>query len=227
MIYEVVLTQEYFGQQVINRFNYLSTGTPVGVTGAFALISAMGLIPVSGDFPADTFGGALQDIQSDQAVFVSTLAKAIREAPTDFFDEGYPTGVTGDGTTTQATSPINAFGFRTNRVRTDIARGTKRFVGVKEGDVDAGGFIADATEPFLADIAEKMTDVLSYTDGGNSLTFAPIVVSRDKTVDEDGKVSYPYYATIAEQLEHIATGIVWQPYDTVRSQVSRQYNHGA
>jgi len=57
-LYEVVVEQSYAGQQCINRFNYVSSGTPSGVTGSFGLIAALGLLlegePVG--FPADMFG---------------------------------------------------------------------------------------------------------------------------------------------------------------------------
>jgi hypothetical protein len=226
MIYEVTLTQSFFGQQCINRWNYLSTGTPVGITGSAALLHAMGAIDTAGVLPSDTVIGDMQDLQMNSVTFEGVIAKAIREAPTDFFDYGYPTGTVGGGASGDAYSPIAAYGFFTNRVRTDIARGTKRYTGVGEGSVDTGGVVSSAALSFMNTMAEHLSDVLSYTDGGNSLTFAPIVVSKKKTV-VGGKPRYNYYDTIAEQLEHIAQGIVWTPYPTVRSQVSRQYKHGA
>lgn len=227
MIYEVAVTGLYYDQSTVNRWNYLSTGTPTGVTGAFALLNAMGGIPVSGSFPTDTVFGRWQDLVSPAFKFVSVLVKAIREAPTDFYDNAYATGVVGEGGGTGDMSPSAAFGFRTNRTRTDISRGTKRFAGVQESTIDPGGVIPSSTAGALALIAARMTDVLSYTDGGNSLTFAPVVCSKKKTIQDNGKPTYNYYPTIAEQLAHTMTGIVWSAYDTQRTQVSRQYGHGA
>lgn len=43
-IMEVVLTQNYYGQEIINRFNYRASGTPAAVTYSFALVSALGAI---------------------------------------------------------------------------------------------------------------------------------------------------------------------------------------
>lgn len=227
MIYEVVLSQTYFGQEVINRWNYLSTGTPVGITGAAALISAMGFKDTAGVLPADTIGAKLQGFQPVEIFFNSVLSKAIREAPTDFYDYGYPTGMTGSADGGTAASPTLAFGFRTQRVRTDVARGTKRFAGVQEVNMLTGGSWINTAQTWLNEIAALMSEVLSYTDGGNSLTFAPIVCGKLKYTAPSGKDAYKYYPTISEQLEHTAQGIVWTPYDRVRTQVSRQYAHGA
>jgi len=227
LIYEVTLNQTYYGQSIVNRWNYLSTGTPVGVTGAYALLFAMGFIDASGVLPTDTLGGHLQTLQPNSVIFNSVLSKAIREAPTDFIDRAYPAGMTGAGGVGKPQSPIDSYGFFTNRVRTDIARGTKRFVGVDEDAVNAGGEIASSAFAALNQIAADMTEVLSYTEDGNSLTFAPIVVSKLEYTTPSGKRAYKYYSTIALQLEHIAQGITWQPYTQVRSQVSRQYKRGS
>jgi hypothetical protein len=227
MIYEVVLSQTYFDQEIINRFNYLSTGTPVGITGSAALISAMGFKDTAGDLPAGTLGDKLQFFQPTEVKFNSVLAKAIREAPTDFYDYAYPTGMTGSAAGGVAASPILAFGFRTNRVRTDVARGTKRFAGVQEVNMDAGGAWVSDTVTWLNQMATLLSSVLSYTDDGNSLTFAPIVCGKLLYTAPSGKPAYKYYPTISEQLEHTAQGVVWSPYDRVRTQVSRQYSHGA
>jgi len=227
LIYEVTLNQTYYGQSIVNRWNYLSTGTPVGVTGAYALLFAMGFIDTSGVLPADTLGGDLQTLQPNAVKFNNVLSKAIREAPTDFIDRAYPVGMQGAGGAGKPQSPIDSYGFFTNRVRTDIARGTKRFVGVDEDAVAPGGEIESAQFAVLNELADDMTEVLSYTEDGNSLTFAPIVVSKLEYTTPSGKRAYKYYPTIATQLEHIAQGITWQPYTQIRSQVSRQYKRGA
>lgn len=228
MIYEVTLTEEYFGQTCVNRWNYLSTGTPVGITGAAALLRALGFIDTAGILPSGTLGGSLQGYFPSDVKFLGVLSKAIREAPTDFFDYAYPAGTDGAVASSGTSSPTQAYGFFTSRVRTDVARGTKRLVGVLEENVGLGGEITDAFKTTLNGIASLMNATVNYTDDGNSLTFAPIICGKEKyTVPVSGKDAYRYWPTISEQLEHTAQGIVWTPYAHVRTQVSRQYKHGA
>jgi len=227
MIYEIVLTQSYFGQRAINRWNYLSSGVAVGITGSAALLTALGFLDTAGTLPADKLGVSIQNIQAGNVLFENVLAKAIREAPTDFYDYAYPTGLHGLNTAGEGMSPINAFGFKTNRVRTDIARGTKRFVGVPENSSEEGGDLTSAAAALAAIISTRMSETVTYSDGGSSLSFAPIVVQKEEyETPVSHKRAYKYYDTIAEQLEHIAEGVVWNAYDQVRSQVSRQYGHG-
>jgi hypothetical protein len=227
MIYEVTLTGEYFGQQIINRWNYLSSGAAVGVVPAVALTTALGFVDDSGAFPVDTLAASIQFQLPPNYRFISLLAKAIREAPTDFYDLAYPLDCVGGNSGGTPMSPVLAYGFKTSRTRTDIARGTKRFVGVLESAVGAGGEWEAGVVTWLDDMASKMSATLSYTDGGSSLSFAPIVVQKEKITLESGKVTYRYYETISEQMEHIAQGIVWDYYRNVRTQNTRQYGHGA
>lgn len=227
MLYEVTLESSYFDQQIINRWNYLSSGSAVGVTGSFALLTAMGLIPASGSFPAVTVGSRIQELQVSDVIYVSALCKALYDDPTDFLDSGFPSGVIGHGGGTQPSSPTMAFGFKTNRVRTDIARGTKRLVGVDESTVGNGGEFTSGTLGAMDNIATAMSADLSYSGGGSSLTFKPCIIGKEKIVVSGEPTVYKLYPTLSEQLEHIAVGVVWQSYRFVRTQVSRQYGHGS
>jgi hypothetical protein len=227
MIYEVTVSGTYFDQEIVNRWNYLSSGAAVGVTASAALAIALGFVPTAGDFVADTLAKAWQDAVATTYLFNSILVKAIREAPTDFYDFAFPVGVTGADGGANPMSPTMSYGFRTNRTRTDIARGTKRLAGCTEPNVASGGVILEAFQPLLQDICDRMNETVSYTEDGSSLTFAPIVVQKEMYTEPPAKKAYRYYSTIAEQLEHIAQGVVWSYYGTVRTQTSRQYGHGA
>ena len=227
MLYEVTVLMAYFDQQILNRYNYLSSGTFVGATGSFALLNAMGLIDTAGSFPTDSLYGAIQDNSANELIFVQALAKALYDDPTDFFDNGYAAGVVGEGVSSAPMSPTAALGFRTNRTRTDIARGTKRFAGIDETFVGDGGVLVPAAITVANDLAERMSEVLSYTTGGSSATFAPVIVGKEMYTTPPAPKAYRYYDTLSEQLDHIAEGIVWQPYGTIRTQTSRQYGHGA
>lgn len=225
-LYEVVLNQRYANQQCVNRWNYLGSGTPAAVSGSFALLSAMGFLSVTTSLDPDTVGGKLQALQNVDTVFLQVLARAVY-VDDDFYDEPFITNTLGTWSGGgQSASPLLAFGFRTNRVRQSINRGTKRFVGVSESHMDVGGQWSSATVTAMSALSDKMDDTLTYDDEGNTLTFVPVVVSKEKYTTERGNTAYKYYSTELLQAAHLAEGITWSAYNEVRSQTSRQYGRG-
>lgn len=224
---EIVLTQSYVGQTCINRWDYLVSGSAVGITNSAALVAAMGFVPTAGVFPAGTIAAALQALQTDAVFYEGMLAKAIQGDPLDFYDYAFPTGVVGGAIGLETLPPFNAWGFRTNRVRSDIARGTKRFVGVSEAAVLSGGTFASGAQAAMQTLADRMTETLSYTVGGSTLSFVPVVVQKKEYTTPRGKKAYEFYTPLATQLDHLAAGVTWEIYPQVRSQVSRQFKHGA
>lgn len=231
-LYEVILQQTYFGQETINRWNYVSTGIPAAVSGSFALASALGAIfDTLAVPPAYPPGRLMRDIAQMQANDVTFDFLSVRNlySVTDFYETPFLNPLTGSQTS-ESLSPVNAYGFRTNRVRTDIRRGTKRFVGVVadavlDGGVIAGAFLTASVNP----VAVEMSTVLEYNDEGNVISFTPAIFGREPYPVPDSspvRTAYRYYETEAEQLEHVATGILWDAYPQTRSQVSRQYGKG-
>lgn len=225
-LYEVVLNLQYLEQKFVNRWNYTSTGTPVGVTGSFALIQALGLFTTGSpsNFPAGTMGAAIQAILNEQTIFVQAIARNVYD-PTDFYDYAFVPDIVG-GVAGVGLSPAFAIGFNSNRVRTDIRRGQKRFGGVDGDFVANGGQLSSTAITPCATVATRMSESPSYTDGGNSLEFTPAIVHKRKFTDTDGKVKYEYYPTLSEQLAFIASGITWFVKTTIRTQGSRQYGRG-
>ena len=226
MLYELTLVTVYFNQICINRWTYRMTGTPAAVTGSFALAFASGFLSniAGGNF---TFGSLAQNIRvnlSNLVRFLEITSRAIYSV-TDFYASPINPprfgGVSGEGS-----APFVAFGFRTNRVRTDVRRATKRFVGVSEDDVTTGGEISGGRFAGLTDLASVMSQNLTYTDEGQTLTFIPVVCGKQRYTTQTGSVGYRYFPTLEEQLTRTAESVVWQPYPTVRSQTSRQYGRG-
>ena len=227
-LFEVTLQGLYYNQVCINRFNYQGTGTPAAVSMSFGLASALGFVQGTGstDFVVGTLGEALRNMVSDEFTFVQLQVRNIYSV-LDFYDTPFNAGTVGDDTGANAVSPAFAYGFRSNRTRTDIGRAYKRFAGVTEGNMIDGGIILPDMLTFMGTVAERMGATYTYDDEGNTLTYSPIVVSKEKyTVEGSGKTAYRYYETQAEQEMHIATGIQWTPYETIRTQVSRQYGRG-
>jgi hypothetical protein len=226
-ILELTSVQEYFGQLVINRLHYVSTGTPAAVTLSFALMSAAGFIPPVGNpdsFPTDTLADAIRQLQSSALKYISTVTRDLYSV-TDFYEVPYATAIVG-GRTGAPASPAFAYGARSNRVRTDIRRGMKRFAGVTEEMMGDGGVLTTTAQGSLEFTCAALSDVLSYDDEGNTITFAPAILGLVEYTTPSGKRAYRIHPTVSAQLSNTATGVVWQGYDTVRTQVSRQYGRG-
>lgn len=226
-LFEVVLEQEYAGQTCINRWNYVSSGTPAAVSLSFALMVAMGWVQegVPLAFPSGTVARTIQAAQSNAVRFVQVAVKDVFSV-TDFYELPYPAGVMGS-VAAEGLSPALAWGFRTNRVRSDVSRGYKRIVGMTEDRVGAQGIIVAGSMDIPQNIADAMSDVLTYDDEGNTLTFTPCVAGKDSYTTDSGRTAYRYYPDLTEQLEHTAVGVVWSPYTSARTQTSRQYGRGS
>jgi len=226
-VLEVVLNQSYFAQQCVNRWHYIMNGTPVGVTGSFALTYAMGAILTGDplDLPAGGFFSVLQDLQNSQVVFEDLLVRSVYDSE-DFYTYAWTTPITG-GVSGGGVSPSVAFGFNTNRVRQDIRRGQKRFVGVSLSDDANGGLFAGTVPTRMNAMAASMSESLFYNQGGNNLTFEPAILKKKAVVLPNGNTTYRYWPTEAEQLAFSVTGITWERKTTSRTQGSRQYGRGA
>jgi len=232
---ELTLVQQFRGQNIVNRFNYLATGTPATVSFSFGLASAIGAIESVGEYPDTGLMCLIAGIQSDQVTFEEVVIKDVYSV-TDFYSIPFVVPLTGERTGSDSASPALAVGFKSSRTRSDIRRGQKRFTGLIEGTMTTGGalgasFVTDNVIP----LAEKMGEVLSYNDEGNTLSYAPVIVGKqcyDPTTGDpcDGsetKRAYRYYPTFSEQSARLMDSIIWDAYPQVRTQVTRQYGRGS
>jgi hypothetical protein len=227
-LYEVILYQEYYGQEVVNRWNYYTADTLLAPNGAIILAGAMGLgaAPFT-SAPAGTVGKELTDIQASVLIYKSLSSRAIYD-PLDFYEIGFPASNTpppgGAGT-----DPFTAYGFRTNRVRQDIGRAYKRFAGVQPALTTEGGGINGTGLGRMVELGAAMSEDLSGIVEGVTVTFKPCVVQKQKPASPPvpGFLSPRYYPTLEEQVEHMGLGIAFTPYNVVRSQTSRQRGRGS
>jgi hypothetical protein len=232
-LHELILRQEFAGQECINRFNYVSSGTPAAATLSFGLAKAAGFVLSAPDieFEQNSLARAIQNLQTSDVTFVDILVKDIYDV-VDFYTTSFPPLVVGTiQGGLESMSPAIAYGFRSNRTRLDIKRGFKRFVGVGEGKVGPLGVIDNAvlTGP-IDNLRIDLGTTLTYDDEGNTLTYRPVIVKKFKYTTSAGTTAYRY-ATDQEggetaQLAQVADANVWQAYTTVRTQVSRQYGRG-
>lgn len=223
---EIVLTGQVYGELMVNRFNYRADGSVPASGYAFGLADVMGFHPASAVADGGTILSAITGLQVSAASWAQSICRDVYN-PLDYDDFGFVPSVPGLVASTDGAAPFYAMGLRTNRVRGDIGRGYKRIGGISEASVTAGGDIEAGALTGLGTLADLMSDVLSYTEGGVTVQYTPVVVSKEKYTSPSGKDAYRYYSTYAVQATHLAVGITWQPYETVRSQVSRQYGRGA
>lgn len=228
-LYEITLEQRFANQQCINRWNYQSGEIPVGVSGAFKALVGMGFAPDTDidAFGPETIAGKLQAAQDNGVIFVQAIAKNLYSV-TDFYTYAFPPGTYGTGSSGEGLSPTMAYGFASNRTRSDIRRAQKRFVGVQEGLTGEAGILSDVALTALQSLGDTMADVNVVPAGVGSISFTPYVFGRELyVVESSGKDAYRYYETEAEQLDHIAIITAWDVKREVRTQTSRQYGRGS
>lgn len=228
MLYEVVLQGTYFGNTIVNRWNYKTTDPTTDHLGAFKLLGALGFFQ-EGDpliYPTTKMFYKLFNPLAGTMHFNQVTCKAIYD-PLDFYDQAFNPSANGGQTSSEGLSPINAAGFRTSRVRTDIARGTKRLCGVPEEATNAGGTINSTWTGYFNTLADAMSESVSDTTEGITTTFKPAIVGKLKYTTPAGNTAYKYYPTEVAQDAHIAMNFEWSLYTQVRSQTSRQYGKGA
>ena len=225
-LFEMILKSVYQGQQCVTRWNYLSSGTPAASSLSFLLAKAGGFIAAGEPpvFPTGTIFGKIRQISDDGVEFNEIICNNVYEL-SDFYTIAFPDNTNGLQSGEGAPSFVAA-GFRTNLVTRAVARGTKRFPGVPAGAIINGGVLAGNYIADMQILAAAMTENLTISDEGNAITFSPIIVSKKKPTTPPVTKSYAYYPTLQEQLAHSASGILWEVYDTPRSQVSRQRGHG-
>lgn len=226
-LYEVVLRGSYFGQQTVNRWNYVSSGGSGAALPSFGLAVGFGVPPVSDLFTTTSILRLLQGNISDNFVFESLQVKNVYD-PTDFYEAFFAPSVKGEIDSSDGLSPINAVGFVSTQTTLAVRKGHKRFAGVTENNVGDGGVLTSGAITAFSDLSTAMSALLAYTADGATLQFAPAVVSKESYVSHTDPVRHSsrYYADEATQLEHTAWPVVWSLTDTVRSQVSRQYGRG-
>lgn len=225
-IYEVILQSDYLGVEVVNRFNYVGAGTPAVVSGSFALASALGAVPSAGVYPLGTLLKAVAGLMLTSAKFTLLTVNNVYN-PDDFYSAPFVPDFAGVQTG-EGMSPVMSIGFYSNRVTRNIRRATKRFTGVTEGFSNGGGTLNTLALGFANTAGSALGAIQQYNDEGNTLTFSPAVVSKQKYQSNTNPVrwAYRYYPTLEQQMEHVAQGIAWDVYPTLRSQTSRQFGHG-
>jgi hypothetical protein len=225
-LFEVVLRGSYFGQDTINRWNYVSSGDVGSASPAFGLLYAMGWRLVSGAFPVDSLAGSLQNVLNENFEFASLQCVNVFD-PADFSEQFFATAQMGINSGVDL-SPTIAIGYVSNQVTRAIPKGHKRFAGLIAADFTDGGEYDPAHVAAFNDVAGYMTNVLTYDLDSASLSYTPAICSKLKYLSHSSpdRYSYKYYVDLATQLEHTAQGVTWTLMPHTRTQTSRQYGRG-
>lgn len=221
------IDRRYNGQQCISEYHYVASGVPAAVSLSFALAAAWGVIDTAGLYDAAKPFGTLRGIQNDQVQYRECVVKDLYSV-TDFYTTPFlanTVGVSGGGAGSMA--PFIACEFRTNRIRADIRRGFKRYEGLDESASDPFGTISAAFLALMHTHALAISSTLTYTDEGNSLTFTPCVISLKKNTTDPDQGTYIKWPTEAEQLAHLASGVVYNEQLVSTTQNSRKQGRGS
>lgn len=222
MLYEVLLRQTYLGQSVINRWHYNGSGTPASVQPSFGLAFAFGVVP-DGEppaFPDDTVFKRMSELQSVAVAYEELQVTALYDVE-DFYVRPFVPVAHGLQTGT-AMAPYEQYPFSSSRVRTDIDRGRKAVAGMIESAVGEGGVFEGGIIGNMNNLADAMSETLTYDDEGNTLTFVPCVLGFEKHTRVGKPPLYKKYATLAEQLDHVAQGILWSAKGRSSTQNTRK-----
>ncbi len=226
-LYEVVLNQRLFSQQIVNRWNYQTNDLTTDHLGAFKLAGALGAIqegdPVA--YPTDGLIWKIASLQNSAVSFQQLLIKSIYD-PLDFYDQPMSGTLNGQFTAAGSMPSFTAFGFYTNRKRTDIARGMKRIAGVTIGGTSTSGDIISPLVTPMLNVAIAMSADLTDVTDGVTTHFAPTIVGKEEYTTPAGKRAYKYYPTEILQSAHWYQDFVWTAYANARSQTSRQVGKG-
>lgn len=229
-VMEVALLARIDGEQVINRWNYIASGTPAAVSRSFALFAALGGLytdsPVDPGYPEDKLLWLLANSLHNSVVFEQISIMDVH-SDTDFYESPFVQELKG-GRGGDSLPPYDAISYRTNKIKKSVGRGFKRFAGINEGDQNLGRLGGGYIEAYAKPLAEEMSKTLSYDDEGNVVEFRPAVCSKNKIAvpDKPGKFQYKYWPTAAQQEEHSAIGVVWAVQPNITTQVSRKRGRG-
>lgn len=233
--YVVTIMGTCTGGAVMNQLSFLSDIDDPTTTNAFGLLQALGYNPLLPTAP--TVGTVLQRLLGAQTVLYQMQEIQVRSLTSviDFITQP----VTGAGWAGAIAVPAGdqvpsfvAARIRTNRVRTDIRRGTLSLTGGIEENIDAGDQWGVSYVALLQAACNALNAVKSYTIGSVTTVFRNAVFQKERYISRPGgpdlspRYAYRYYTDETEFLENTAVGVTWSPQAKVSSQNSRKIGRG-
>lgn len=229
-IFTATLQSRYFGQLIINRFQFISSSDVDAVDGCQALANALGAVDTSGvvtgnPLPPGTLMGALETLQNDVVEYIAMEVITPYDA-FGLFERIFPAGTTGNSVGSgENLAPFIALSIRSDRTRRDVRRGFKRFCGLTEGEITATGPTAPALNR-LADVATSISGTVTGDAGPLNVAFQSAVVPLKRVPDSDPP-QYELFETEGAAVSASAFPVVYQAEDKVTTQNSRKVGRGA
>lgn len=231
--FEVTILGQRASQLVVNRLNFTSNNETVETANAVGLLQALGYDPVDPSEPGMT--SVLKAFLNAQTTAYQIDEIIVRNlwSVTDFITQpvsgvGWQGGITvGSG---DALPTFVAAKLRTNRVRTDIRRGTLSITGGTEEQVEGADVWNSAYLALLDTFVTRLNAGPTYTSGGASTQFLSSVFKKERYVVPDSdpvRFAYRYYTDFALFQANIASPVTWSAVERVSSQVSRKIGRGA
>lgn len=230
---EVIIAGDVVGQQWVKRLNYevLFALTPF----SFSSSLVTQIMDDAADPGTPGAGGLIAKLLAMMSQSVTITAITARDvySVTDFYTR--VVSLEG-GIVSTPISTFNAFGFQTDRTRSDIRRGAARFPGPITTQIENSGNFNAATRTLMGAVAAELSAQQTLASGVNSAVANPVVVSKQKYYpgcDPDNvpcepgkKPAYRYYDTWEQQELHIMRDITWSPVYEMTTQNSRKVGRG-
>lgn len=231
--FEVTILGQKNGQLVVNRLNFTSNNETIETANAVGLLQALGYDTEGGDHPSAT--SFLTQFLDAQTVSYQIDEIVVRNlwSVTDFITQPV-SGVDWQGTIAvgagDGLQTFIAAKLRTNRVRTDIRRGTLSLTGGTEEQTEGADQWTSGYLTLLQEVAAALNAGPTFTSGGASTQFLPSVFKKERYVVPDSdpvRFAYRYYTDFALFQANIASPVTWSAVERVTSQVSRKIGRGS
>jgi hypothetical protein len=229
-IFTATLQGRYFGQLIINRFQFISSSDVDPRDGCQALANALGAVDTNGvvngnPLPSGTLMGALETMQSSAFEYIA-MEVITPYFPFGLFERIFPAGTTGASTATgDNLPPFVAVSIRSDRVRRDVRRGFKRLPGVKEDEITATGLGAGVLLD-LAAVASSISGTITGDAGPLNVAFQSAVVPLKRVPDSDPP-QYELFENEGAAVSASAFPLTYEAEDKVTTQNSRKIGRGA
>lgn len=231
--FEVTIIGDVISEQVINRLNFTSSNEDPLTATSLGLLQGLGYTPSDPSVIAPTsFFGRYLSAQTTafrvNEIIVRNLFSVfdfMTQPVTGSDWQGVIEIGSGDRLPTFVASKL-----RTNRIRTDVRRGTLSLTGGTEEQLEGTDVWNSAYMAFLTDLATAINTGVTFTSGASSTNFIPSVFGKEKYPvpgSDPVRYAYRYFKDFSLFQAHAAVGVTWAPVARVSSQVTRKIGRGA